>query len=129
MSFDSPKGIHRQILAGTDKNASNSFDIGYDALLPDLGSEDMFWNINDTQFVIQGVENFDPDQELPLGLIISEAGLARITVDSLENMDALTKIFIKDNLTKETYEITNDPFEIELEPGEYYESFCIGFPT
>ena len=61
----------------------------YDALLPDLGFEDMFWNINDTQFVIQGVDNFDPDQELPLGLIISDSGLARIAVDSLENIDPL----------------------------------------
>ncbi len=59
LNFDSPKGIHRQIVAGVDKNASNSFDLGYDALLPDLGVEDMFWNINDTQFVIQGVDNFD----------------------------------------------------------------------
>jgi len=127
LSFDSPTGIHRQILAGADKNASNYFDLGYDALLPDLGPEDMYWNINDTQFVIQGVNNFDPDQELPLGLVVSEAGLARISLDSIENLDANTRIYIKDNLINETYDITNDPFEIELEPGEYNSRFVLAF--
>ena len=127
LNFSSPTGFHRQILVGADKNASNYFDIGYDALLPDLASEDMFWNINDTQFVIQGVDNFDSDQELPLGLIISEAGLARISVADTENLDASTRIFVKDNLTEETYDITNEPFEIELETGEYNERFMLVF--
>jgi hypothetical protein len=127
LSFDSPKGIHRQILVGADKNASNSFDIGYDALLPDMGAEDMFWTINDTQFVIQGVDNFDSDQELPLGLLISEAGLARIAVDSLENIDPLVRLYIKDKLDEETYDITDEPFEIELEPDEYYGRFSLVF--
>ena len=127
LQFDSPKGIHRQILAGVDKNATNSFDLGYDAILPDLSSEDLFWNIQDTQFVIQGVDNFDYDQELPLGLIISEKGIARIAIDSLENMDPYVQLYIKDNSNNETYEITNKPFDIELEPGEYYDRFSLVF--
>jgi hypothetical protein len=127
LMLDSPTGMHRQIVVGVDKNASNSFDLGYDALMPDLGSEDMFWNIDDSQFVIQGVDNFDPDQELPLGLIISDTGLTRISVNKLENIDANAKLYIKDKLTDETYDVTEEPFEIELDPGEYYDRFSLVF--
>jgi hypothetical protein len=127
LNFDSPNGMQRQIVAGVDKNATNSFDLGYDALLPDLGSEDMFWTINDTQFVIQGVDNFDPDQELPIGLIVSDSGVAKISLNKLENIDANVKLYIKDKLTEETFDITEDPFEIELQPGEYYDRFSLVF--
>ncbi len=127
LNFDSPKGMQRQIVAGVDKNATNSFDLGYDALLPDLGTEDMFWTINDTPFVIQGVNNFDSDQDLPLGLIVSDSGVAKISINKLENIDANVRLYIKDNLTEETVDITDDPFEIELQPGEYYDRFSLVF--
>ncbi|NNL15863.1 MAG: T9SS type A sorting domain-containing protein, partial [Flavobacteriaceae bacterium] len=127
LNFDSPKGYHRQIVAGVDKNATNSFDLGYDALLPDLGSEDLFWTINNTQFVIQGVDNFDSDQELPLGLIVSDSGIAKIAVNKLENIDANVRLYIKDKSNDETFEITNKSFEIELDPGEYYDRFSLVF--
>ena len=129
LQFDSPTGIHRQILAGVDENATNSFDLGYDAILPDLNAEDLFWTIQGTPFVIQGVDNFNNDQELPLGLTISEQGIARIAIDTLENMGPNVRLYIKDNSNDETYEITNEPFEIELSAGEYYDRFSLVFQS
>jgi hypothetical protein len=125
--FDSPTGYHRQILVGTDENATKEFDLGYDAIMIDKGNEDMFWLINEGEFVIQGIDNFNKDQEIPLGLVISETGLARITIDKLENVEESEEIYIKDNTTGETYQINGQDFEIELEAGEYLDRFALVF--
>jgi len=66
------------LLIGVDENTTNNFDLGYDGLIADTGSEDMFWMIQDAKFVIQGVPNFNTDQEFPLGIKIAKTGLARI---------------------------------------------------
>ena len=79
--------------------------------------------------MIQGVNNFDVDQELPLGLIISEDGLVRISIDALENIDPGMSLYIKDNSNEETYEITNEPFEIQLQAGEYNDRFALVFQS
>ena len=55
--------------------------------------------------------------EFPLGIILKEAGLISIEVDALENVEENTKLYIKDKLTGETYDITNQAFEINLEAG------------
>lgn len=125
--FDSSTGYHRQLLVGVDEKASNSFDLGYDAFIADVGDEDMFWVVDGAKFVIQAVNNFNIDQELPLGIVIKETGLVKIKVDTLENIDHSFKIYIKDSLTGETHKINNQPFEINLEAGEYFDRFTLTF--
>ncbi len=87
LAFDSPIGLHRQIVLGTDDNASIGFDIGYDAFMADVNKEDMYWLYEQERFVIQGVDTFNDGQEFPIGLIIKEGGLARIKIEELENID------------------------------------------
>lgn len=127
LQFDSPTGYHRQLLVGVDENASNGFDLGYDALIADINKEDMYWIFSGSKFVIQGVNNFNKDQELPLGLKISKTGLARIKIDKLENLHKKFLLGIKDKLTGETFDITEKPFEILLEAGEYANRFALTF--
>jgi len=127
LQFDSPTGYHRQLLVGVDDNATNHFDLGFDAPIADIGKEDMFWIFDGSKFVIQGVNNFNTDQELPLGLIIGKTGLARIKIDELKNMDENISIHIKDKLTGETHNISRKPFEIELEAGTYLNRFSLTF--
>lgn len=123
--FDSPTGYHRQLLIGVDANATNNFDIGYDAPIADLAIEDMFWLINDTKFVIQGVANFNKNQEFPLGLKIKEEGNVIIKIDTLTQVNKL--VYIKDYLTGETYNITEQNFEVNLLPGIYLDRFALTF--
>ena len=77
--------------------------------------EDMYWMINGEKYVIQGVSNFDIDQELPLGLKIDEIGKAKIDIVALENLDEDIKLYIKDLTNGETYPINDQSFEIDLE--------------
>ena len=128
LTFESPKGYHRQILVTADANTSNGFDLGYDAPLIENNIEDMYWMIDDTEFVIQGVPNFNLDQVLPIGIKISEEGEYTIKIDELENIKTEFNIYLKDNLNdtftnlnKEDYTTTAD------EPGYFNERYEIVF--
>jgi len=127
LQFDSPNGYHRQLLVGVDENASNHFDLGYDAPIADIGKEDMFWIFDGGKFVIQGVNNFNSGQELHLGLLVSKTGMARIKIDAIENMDENISVHITDKLTGETHNISHKPFEINLVAGNYSERFALTF--
>jgi hypothetical protein len=50
----------------TDPNTTNQFDIGYDALM--LGTSDMYWELQDSELVIQAIPNFNDDQIIPVGI-------------------------------------------------------------
>ncbi|MDO9038910.1 MAG: LamG-like jellyroll fold domain-containing protein, partial [Lutibacter sp.] len=125
--FDSPTGYHRQLLAGVDENTTNHFDLGYDAPIADINKEDMFWIFDNAKFVIQGVNNFNTGQELPLGVKIAKAGLATIKIDKLENLDENISLHIKDKLTGETHNISQKDFQIELGAGDYFDRFVLIF--
>lgn len=125
--FHSPSGFYRQLLVGVDENASSHFDLGFDAPIADLNKEDMFWTFDGARFVIQGVNNFNKDQELPFGLLINKAGLASIKIDSSENFSKNISVYIKDKLTGKIHKINKNPFEINLESGEYLNRFSLIF--
>ena len=127
LQFSSPKGYVRQLLVGLADNATNHFDLGYDAPMADVNKDDVFWIFDDAKFVIQAVNNFNTDQELPLGVKIAKAGLATIKIDELENMDENISLHIKDKLTGETHNISKKPFQINLEAGQYLDRFLLIF--
>ena len=127
LMYDSPLGFHRQIVVGLKERTSNAFDLGYDAFMADVNEEDMYWTFDNNQFVIQGVNNFEESQELSLGLVVKQSGIAAIKIDALENVDTNKPIYISDNLTGEVSEINNKPFEIYLEPGTYNDRFKLVF--
>ncbi len=130
LQYDSPLGYHRQLVIGAIDKASNKFDMGYDAFMADVNEEDMYWMLDDTKFVIQGVNNFNDTQEFPLGLIVKKTGMARINLFALENVDVNKPIYIKDASLDKTYQINKAPFEIYLEAGTYNDRFKLVFqPT
>lgn len=127
LQFTSPKGYVRQLLVGLADNATNHFDIGYDAPLADVNKDDMFWTFDNAKFVIQAVRNFNTDQELPLGVKIAKAGLVTIKIVKLENMDDDISLHIKDNLTGETHNISKKEFQIDLVAGSHLDRFVLIF--
>lgn len=129
LMFDSPLGYHRQIIVGANEKASNNFDVGYDALMLDVNEEDMYWKINENKFIIQGINAFDSSQELPIGLKVKKAGVARIKVDAFENVGSKLDLYVKDELTQETFRINDEPFEIYLEAGNYSNRFKLVFQS
>jgi hypothetical protein len=120
-------GTHRQLLVGADPNASNSFDIGYDAPIFDLNENDIYWAISESKFVIQGVPDFNTTQILPLGIVAAKAGEVTITIDELENIPTNTNIYLYDNLTDSYQDLRKSDFKTTLAIGEYNKRFSIKF--
>ncbi|WP_100615253.1 choice-of-anchor D domain-containing protein [Confluentibacter citreus] len=127
LMFDSPKGYHRQLLAGVDENATNAFDIGYDAPLIETNKEDIFWVFNNKKFIIQAVSNFGNEQLLPLGIKIDKAGITKIKIDALENIANDLDIYLNDNELGIQHHLKNSPYEVYLAPGTYLNRFEITF--
>ena len=87
----------------------------------------MFWLIDNIEFVIQGIPNFDLEQVLPLGIKINEAGEFSIKINKLENLAEDVNIYLK-NLQDSTYfDLKKADFTMKLEPGYYNERFQIVF--
>ncbi|PCH51250.1 MAG: hypothetical protein COC22_05400 [Flavobacteriaceae bacterium] len=127
IGFDAPKINHRQLLLTIDESTSDAVDWGYDAEIYDIISDDMYWTIDDKKYVIQATNAFNLNKEIPFGIETKEGGTISIMVDALENVEKNTSIYIKDNLTGETYDITTQAFEINLESGEYLNRFALVF--
>ncbi len=127
LGFNSPKGYHRQILATADGNTSNSFDLGYDAPLIENNVEDMYWMIDDTQYVIQGVPNFNIDQVLPIGMRISQEGDFSIEVEEKENLSKDFKIYLLDKTDSTYYDISTEKYESTATPGDFNDRYEIVF--
>lgn len=127
IGFDAPKISHRQVLLTLDENATDAVDWGYDAEMYEIFDDDMYWVLNNKKYVIQATNEFSFDKEIPIGIRTIEGGLISIKVDELENTEEYTSIYIKDNLTGETHDITNQAFEINLEAGEYQNRFFLVF--
>ncbi|WP_372795608.1 LamG domain-containing protein, partial [Lutibacter sp.] len=127
IGFDAPAINHRQLLLTIDENTSDAVDWGYEAEIYEIISDDMYWMIDSKKYVIQATNSLSLDKEIPLGIETKEGGAMKIKVDALENVAENTSIYILDNLTGETYNITNQTFEINLEAGEYKERFVLTF--
>jgi hypothetical protein len=127
LGFDSSLGAHRQLLLGADSNTTSMFDIGYDAPMFDLSVDDMFWEINNIEYVIQAVTDFNENQVIPLGLTVGTEGKIKIKIDALENISGTTQIYIHDNITGIYHDIRTSDFTISLAVGEYRNRFSLRF--
>lgn len=127
LRFDSPNGLHRQLLVGADTNTTDAFDLGYDALMMDVNNDDMYWEFSNHKFVIQAVSDFNIDRIIPLGIKISNPGLASIEIDNLEHIPETTEIYIFDNVTGIYHNIRNSLFTIMLPVGVYENRFSLRF--
>jgi hypothetical protein len=127
IGFNTPKLNHRQVLLTLDKNTTDAVDWGYDAEMYEVLDDDIYWVLNDKKYAIQATNELGFDTEIPLGIQTKEGGLISIKVDELKNAEENTSIYIKDNLTGETHDITNQAFEINLEAGEYQNRFLLVF--
>nr|WP_288836626.1 LamG-like jellyroll fold domain-containing protein [uncultured Flavobacterium sp.] len=127
LGFDSPIATHRQILVGTDPNATNQFDFGYDARMIDVNDNDMYWELDNTPVIIQGIPSFGTEQIIPLGIKIANEGQSTIKIDALENVPNNLDIFLYDNVTKTYHDLRIANLDISLAAGEYTGRFSLQF--
>jgi hypothetical protein len=127
LGFESAKIDHRQLLLTIDETTSDAIDRGYDAEIYEVFEDDMYWVIQDKKYVIQATNYADNFKEIPLGVKVKEKGTIKIKIDVLENEDTNQQLFLKDSLLQKTYNLKENPFEQEIEAGEYIDRFYLVF--
>jgi len=127
LMLDSPKGYHRELLVGVDANASNNFDLGYDAALIENNEEDMYWNLDGAPLLIQGVNNFDSSQILPLGVKTKQEGEIIIKMTEAINLPQDQSVYLLDKSLNTYHDLKQGDYSIFLQPGTYNDRFEITF--
>ncbi len=130
IGYEDPEKFHRQLALCFLPNspADLNYNRGYDALLFGQRDDELFFIIeNDLtkKYVIQGVNTFNENNEFPIGLMMTEAGVHTIMLDAVENFTG--KVYIKDMLANITYDLTKDLFCPNLPPGTYLDRFKLVF--
>jgi len=118
LNYNSPNGYTRQLLTTIDENATIENDRGYDGPLIEDNIEDMYWEIANSKFVIQGIDTPTETTTLPLSVKTKTAGTIEITLAELNYPTEGFELYLKDNLT-DTYHdlIENTSFETTVEEG------------
>lgn len=128
IGFTSVNDSHRQLLLTEDDNATSGIDFGYEAELYENHQDDMYWVIEDRQFVIQATSDVNTTTILPLGLHTGADGVNTILIDDLQNVPDDLEIVIYDRETNTYHNIrNNNGFSIDLLAGNYRNRFELRF--
>ncbi|MHB1147465.1 MAG: glycine-rich domain-containing protein [Lutibacter sp.] len=129
IGFDAPKISHRQILLGIDERATPSVDWGFDAEIYEIFADDMYWMLDGKKYVIQGTNAEGLNSEVPIGIQLSKTGVVTVKIDTLENVDDDTSVYLKDKLTGETFNMREKSVQLNLTAGKYTDRFALIFKT
>lgn len=116
-----------RILTGYIDGATNDRDRLYDAI---TDSQNFYSILNNQAFIIQGKAlPFEDTDTIPLGLKLTESGDHTISIAAVDGLFETDNqnIYIKDNLTNTTFNITNMPYTFASEAGIFNERFEIVF--
>ncbi|RYH72181.1 HYR domain-containing protein [Flavobacteriaceae bacterium 144Ye] len=119
----------RHLLLGFTPNneATDGVDYGYDAQNRDQLTNDASWSIEDNNYIIQGVGEFDELNTYPLNIHLSNQGNVSISLTDLENFDEDIDVFVYDSTEDSYTQINYSNFNINLEAGDYNGRFNIVF--
>jgi len=119
----------RHLLLGFTPNneATDGVDYGYDAQNRDQLTNDASWSIEDNNYIIQGVGEFDELNTYPLNIHLSDQGNVSISLTDLENFDEDIDVFVYDSTEDSYTQINYSNFNINLEAGDYNGRFNIVF--
>ncbi len=127
IGFDAPKIDHRQILLTIDKRASIGIDWGFDALMYQVFSDDMYWVIENKKYIIQAIDTLLFEQEIPLGIQTLTGGEITIKIDQLENVAEEMVVFLKDKENNALYDLRKESYTTTLPAGNYHNTYSLVF--
>ncbi len=113
--YNSNIPFHRQIGISFHNQNSFEYDNGYDSEVFDVGTTDMYWEINeipDKKLIIAGVQGISDELEIPLTVAIKTEREVLFKVD--EKLNITEKFYLEDRLTGTFYDIENEPVTLTL---------------
>ncbi|WP_194766232.1 LamG-like jellyroll fold domain-containing protein [Tamlana sp. I1] len=123
--YESPKGYVRELLTTVDENATLGHDWGYDGRLNETNIEDMYWNIENDDYIIQGIDAITEETVLPLTVKTKKGGLIEISINTLENVPDDVQVYLKDHDTY--FDLRNSSYFTNVEAGLTSNRFEIAF--
>lgn len=130
LGFTTVDKYHRQLLLGFMNDlATDSLDKGYDGYQIDTKSSDSYFLINDLEYTIQGVGEFDVNKAYPLGVKTNCPGNVQFEIDNTEFFPVNQKMYIHDKETSAYYDITTQAQDFTLLAGTYNNRFELTFKT
>ncbi|OBQ56979.1 hypothetical protein JJL45_02320 [Tamlana sp. s12] len=125
INYESPKGYVRQLLTTVDDHATMGVDWGYDGLINETNIEDMYWEVEDADYVIQGIDAINEQTVLPLTVKTKSGGLIEISIHALENLPDDVPVYLKDYDTY--HDLKAGSFFVNVDSGLISDRFAIVF--
>ncbi len=119
-SFTSPKNYLKIIGLGYDsKNASYSYDKGYDAKSINNLKNDFYWLLDDEPLVIQALPEINLQDDLPIGFKISNAGFYQFSISKMQNIPDSLNIYLLDKNENTYYNLRDGEAQLFLNTGTF----------
>ncbi|AXP81547.1 hypothetical protein CJ739_2474 [Mariniflexile rhizosphaerae] len=126
-SFTEPKGYTKIIGLGYDEKTTNGYDRGYDAKSYDSFKNDLYWVLNNERLVIQALPEIHIEDQLPLGIKVSDAGLYKFSISNMENVPDDLNIYLVDNIQNNYYNLRDGDVQLFLNSGTKSNQFSMAF--
>jgi hypothetical protein len=127
IGLKSVNDIQRQLLLTIDEKATIDADWGYDAILNETQIDDMYWLIEDDNYIIQGTDVLDEFVRYPVGIKLANEGMNEISINVLENVPADITVYVHDKDLDYYHELNKSPYKFHSRAGEHYNRFDILF--
>lgn len=127
IGFDAPKIDHRQLLLTVDQRASYGIDWGFDALMYQVLSDDMYWMLENKKYAIQAIDTLIFEKQIALGVQTLTGGAITIKIDKLENVSEEMDVFLMDKENNILYDLRKNNYTTTLAAGEYNKRFSLVF--
>ncbi|MFB9077838.1 calcium-binding protein [Flavobacterium procerum] len=131
INLENTEGIFKQILVGYTPDASNSFDLLYDAEDMNANAAADFYSLVDqTKLVIQGramatVEN----DTIVLGFNTILKGNFSLKLDHQDGFFNTTDLYLEDRDLKIIHNLTQSPYNFNSEAGTFNKRFILRFQS
>jgi hypothetical protein len=117
LGFNSHNNYHKQLLLGfMNEKATDAIDYGYDATSFDNLPNDIYFSTNGWKLIIQG--GYLTKAHLILLVKTDAPGEVQFLIDELENFDPNQPIYIHDDETDTYHEIRTTAYKVTLPQGE-----------
>jgi len=127
LQFNSANSFLRQLDIVANENATSGYDSDYDVALENVQEDDMYWLINQGKYLNQGINEFDVETIIPIGLHTNSNGIHLISINKLENIPANMDIFVHDKGLGVYHNIKEGGYEVNLNVGTFSNRFEITF--
>ncbi|MFB9056370.1 T9SS type A sorting domain-containing protein [Mariniflexile ostreae] len=123
------KDYIKTIGLGYDLNTTYGYDNAYDAESYDYLQDDIYWLLpeNSKKLSIQALPSINLEDNLPLEIKATHAGVYKFEIGKMENIPADLPIYLKDNTKNMYYNLRDGEANLYLNTGLQQKQFSIVF--